>query len=82
MFKCLEVGPTFSDALDFFGWVPRDPQLIRAVARSQMVAPETCDARRQKHSLYGGAHDRNGPPVRIKGNVPFFFPHAREVEKE
>ena len=31
-------------SLDFFGWVPRDPQLIRAVARSQMVVTEASDA--------------------------------------
>ena len=62
-------------SLDLFGWVPRDPQLIQAVVRSQLVVTEASDAPSAKafavmaKRLIEMTNDR----VRIKGNVQFFF---------
>ena len=61
-------------SLDFVGWIPRDPQLLRAVARARTVVVDAADcpsaqaftelAKRFLH-LAGRA--------RVKGNVQFFF---------
>ena len=62
-------------SLDFFGWVPRDPQLIRAVARSQMVVTEASDAPSAKAFALMAERmvEMTSARVRIKGNVQFFF---------
>ena len=62
-------------SLDFFGWIPRDPQLIQAVARCQLIVTEASDAPSAK--AFAVIADRliemTTAPVRIKGNVQFFF---------
>ena len=62
-------------SLDFFGWVPRDPQLIRAVARSQMVVTGASDAPSAKAFAVIAERmiEMTSARVRIKGNVQFFF---------
>lgn len=71
-------------SLDFLGWIPRDPQLIRAVARSQMVVIAASDAPAAKafasmaERLIQIARNRS----RIKGNVQFFFRRLLEGNKE
>ena len=62
-------------SLDFFGWVPRDPQLIRAVAHSQMVVTEASDAPSAKAFIILAERmiEMTSARVRVKGNVQFFF---------
>ena len=62
-------------SLDFFGWVPRDPQLIRAVARSEMVVTGASDAPSAKAFAVMAERmiEMTSTRVRIKGNVQFFF---------
>jgi flagellar biosynthesis protein FlhG len=68
-------------SLDFFGWIPRDPQLIQAVARSQLIVTEESNAPSAK--AFGVMAERliemTNARVRIKGNVQFFF--RRMLEK-
>jgi flagellar biosynthesis protein FlhG len=70
-------------SLDFFGWIPRDPQLIRAVARSQMVVTEASDAPSAR--AFACVAERliqmTGGRVRIKGNVQFFFRRILEGDR-
>ena len=71
-------------SLDFFGWIPRDPELTRAVARSQMVviaasdAPATKAFARIAERLIQIGRSRS----RIKGNVQFFFRRLLEGNRE
>jgi flagellar biosynthesis protein FlhG len=62
-------------SLDFFGWIPRDPQLIQAVARSQLIVTEASDAPSAK--AFAVMAERlikmTSAGVRIKGNAQFFF---------
>src|SRR5262247_2369713 len=62
-------------SLDFFGWIPRDPQLIRAVAHSQMVVTEASDAPSAKAFIILAERmiEMTSARVRVKGNVQFFF---------
>jgi flagellar biosynthesis protein FlhG len=71
-------------SLDFVGWIPRDPQLIRAVARSQMVVTEASDAPSAKAFACVAERliEMTGSPVRIKGNVQFFFRRILEVDRQ
>jgi flagellar biosynthesis protein FlhG len=71
-------------SLDFFGWVPRDPQLIRAVARSQMVVTEASDAPSAKAFAVMAERmiEMTSARVRIKGNVQFFFCRMLEGSRE
>ena len=71
-------------SLDFFGWVPRDPQLIRAVARSQMVVTEASDAPSAKAFAVMAERmiEMTSARVRIKGNVQFFFRRMLEGSRE
>jgi flagellar biosynthesis protein FlhG len=62
-------------SLDLLGWIPRDSQLVRSVARAQMVvmnAPDSPSA----HS-FGALAERlvqmTTAGVRVKGNLQFFF---------
>jgi len=62
-------------ALDYLGWIPRDPRLVRAVARSRMVVEDAGDApsaqafvavaERLMQVAAGG--------VAVKGNLQFFL---------
>ncbi|MDP2603699.1 MAG: P-loop NTPase [Deltaproteobacteria bacterium] len=62
-------------ALDYLGWIPRDPRLVRAVARSRMVVEDAGDApsaqafvavaERLMQTAAGG--------VAVKGNLQFFL---------
>lgn len=62
-------------SLDFLGWVPRDQELVRAVARSQMVVMNSRQA--PSAQAFVTVADRllqavaHGP--KAKGNVQFFF---------
>jgi flagellar biosynthesis protein FlhG len=71
-------------SLDFFGWIPRDPQLIRAVARSQMVVTAASDAPSAR--AFACVAERLiqmiGDRVRIKGNVQFFFRRILESDRQ
>ena len=71
-------------SLDFFGWVPRDPQLIRAVARSQMVVTEASEAPSAKAFAVMAERmiEMTSAQVRIKGNVQFFFCRMLEGSRE
>jgi flagellar biosynthesis protein FlhG len=71
-------------SLDFFGWIPRDPHLVRAVARSQTVVIDAVDAPSTK--AFANIAERLiqmiSAPARIKGNVQFFFRRMLEGSKE
>jgi len=71
-------------SLDFFGWVPRDPQLIQAVARSQTVVTEASNApsARAFASMAERLIQMTGSRVRIKGNVQFFFRRIIEGDRQ
>ena len=62
-------------SLDFFGWIPRDPQLIQAVVCSQLIVTEASDAPSAKAFtvLAERLIEMTSARVRIKGNVQFFF---------
>ena len=70
-------------SLDFFGWLPYDPQLIRAVARSQMVVTDASDAPSAKAFASMAEHliQMISSRVQIKGNVQFFFRRIFEAVK-
>ena len=69
--------------MDLLGWIPRDPQLMRAVARSRMVvsdAPDSPSAR----ALVSIAEKLNqiaGADCNVKSNVQFFFRRMLEGNK-
>jgi flagellar biosynthesis protein FlhG len=71
-------------SLDFFGWVPRDPQLIRAVARSQMVVADAADAPSAK--AFACMAERliqiTSTRSRVKANLQFFFRRMLEGSRE
>jgi flagellar biosynthesis protein FlhG len=71
-------------SLDFFGWIPRDPQLLRAVARSQMVVIAASDAPSTKAFVSIGERliQIARSESRIKGNVQFFFRRLLEGNRE
>ncbi len=62
-------------SLDLLGWIPRDAQLVRSVARAQMVVTNAPDSP-SAHSFFALA-DRlvqlAAGGVKVKGNVQFFF---------
>lgn len=62
-------------SLDLFGWVPRDPQLIQAVVRSQLIVTEASDAPSAKAFAVMAERliEMTSARVRIKGNLQFFF---------
>jgi flagellar biosynthesis protein FlhG len=64
-----------NSSLDFLGWVPRDPQLARAVARSQMVVTEASDAPSAKAFAVMAERmiEISSVRRRMKGNAQFFF---------
>ena len=71
-------------SLDFFGWIPSDPQLSRAVARSQTVVTDACDA--PSAQAFARMAERliqmTGTETRVKGNVQFFFRRMLEGGRE
>lgn len=71
-------------SLDFFGWVPRDPQLIRAVARSQTVVTEAADAPSSKAFVCMAQRliQMTDSRISIKGNVQFFFRRMLERDRQ
>ena len=62
-------------SLDFFGWIPRDPQLIQAVSHAQLIVTEASDAPSAKSFVVMAERliEMTSGRVRIKGNVQFFF---------
>lgn len=70
-------------SVDFFGWIPRDPQLIETVARSHLIVTEAGDAPSAKafaviaERLIKMASAR----VRVKGNAQFFFRRMLEGDR-
>jgi flagellar biosynthesis protein FlhG len=62
-------------SLDLLGWVPRDPQLMRAVARAQVVVNEASDAPSSRAFLAIADRilDSIAAGVKVKGNLQFFF---------
>jgi flagellar biosynthesis protein FlhG len=71
-------------SLDFFGWIPRDSQLIEAVLRSQLIVDEASDAPSAKaFAIIAERLIQIGRgPSRIKGNVQFFFRRMLEGSRE
>jgi flagellar biosynthesis protein FlhG len=71
-------------SLDFLGWIPSDPQLSRAVAHSQMVVTDACDA--PSAQAFARIAERliqmTGTGARVKGNVQFFFRRMLEGGRE
>ncbi len=62
-------------SLDFLGWIPRDVELVRSVARAQMVvmhAPDSPSAR-SFVALADRLAQLAAAGVKLKGNVQFFF---------
>jgi hypothetical protein len=67
-------------SLDYLGWIPRDPQLLAAVAHSRLVVEEVADA--PSAQAFGAVASRliESAEVggRMKGNLQFFFRRALE----
>ena len=69
-------------SLDFLAWMPRDPQLSRAVARAQTVvnaAAESPSAR--AFTSIAEQFVRRAGSVKAKGNLQFFFRRMLESGK-
>jgi flagellar biosynthesis protein FlhG len=70
-------------SLDLLGWIPRDSQLVRSVARAQMVvthAPES-PAARSFAALAERLIQVTATGVQVKGNLQFFFRRMLEGRK-
>jgi len=69
-------------SLDFLGWIPRDPQLLRAVAQSRTVVSMALDAPSSRAfiSLADQFVDTSHR-INVKGNAQFFFRRLLEAEK-
>lgn len=70
-------------SLDLLGWIPRDPLLMRAVARSQMVVDETSDAPSAQAflSIADRLLESIEAGVKVKGNLQFFFQRVLEADR-
>ena len=70
-------------SLDFLGWVPRDPYLVRAVARSQMVVLETPESPSAQAFIRIAERliQRAAAGVQVKGNVQFFLRRMLAAER-
>jgi flagellar biosynthesis protein FlhG len=70
-------------SLDLLGWIPRDPQLIRAVARSRMVVSDASDSPSAKAfiSLADRLDKIAAADVHVKSNLQFFFRRMVEGNK-
>jgi flagellar biosynthesis protein FlhG len=61
-------------SLDLIGWIPRDPQLLRAVARARTVVVDAADSpSAQAFTELAKRLLRLAGHARVKGNVQFFF---------
>jgi flagellar biosynthesis protein FlhG len=62
-------------ALDYLGWIPRDPRLARAVARSRMVIEDACDAPSAQAFVTVAQRlmQTAAGSVAVKGNLQFFL---------
>ncbi len=70
-------------SVDFLGWIPRDPQLMRSVARAQMVVTNAPDSP-SAHSFAALAErlvQLTAAGVKLKGNVQFFFRRMLDVRR-
>ena len=69
-------------SLDFLGWIPRDPQLLRAVAQARTVVSAAADAPSSRAfiSLADQFVDK-AQRIKVTGNVQFFFRRLLEAEK-
>jgi flagellar biosynthesis protein FlhG len=68
-------------SLDFLGWVPRDPQLLMAVARARTVVAAAADAPSARaFALLAEQFLRLASRTKVKGNVQFFFRRMLEAE--
>jgi len=69
-------------SLDFLGWIPRDPKLLRAVTRARPVVTEDSGAPSARafvamaEQFVGMARD-----IKLKGDVQFFFRRMLEGGK-
>jgi flagellar biosynthesis protein FlhG len=70
-------------SLDLLGWVPSDPQLVRAVARSRMVVIDAPDApsSRAFSRIADRLIERAAAGVQVKGNVQFFLRRLLAAER-
>ena len=67
-------------SLDLLGWIPRDPLLVRAVARLQMVVDDVSDAPSAQAflSIADRLLESIATGVKVKGNLQFFFQRMLE----
>jgi flagellar biosynthesis protein FlhG len=68
-------------SLDYFGWIPRDPRLLAAVARSRLVVEEAKNApsARSFDLLANRLIASAATGGRVKGNLQFLFRQALET---
>lgn len=62
-------------SLGFLGWIPRDPQLVAAMAHSRLIVDEARDApsTRAFEDVAGRLIESFAAGGRMKGNLHFFF---------
>jgi flagellar biosynthesis protein FlhG len=70
-------------SLDFLGWLPRDMQLVRAVARAQLVVTQAPDSPSAQSfvALADRVLDTAREGSAVKGNLQFFFRRMLEGRK-
>jgi flagellar biosynthesis protein FlhG len=70
-------------SLDLLGWIPRDPQLRRSVARAQIVVLSAPDspAARSFAALAERLVEITTAGVNLKGNLQFFFRRMLDSER-
>jgi flagellar biosynthesis protein FlhG len=70
-------------SVDFLGWIPRDPQLLRAVAQGRPVVSTAVDA--PSSLAFDALADQlvqAAQCIQVKGDVQFFFRRLFEAEKK
>jgi flagellar biosynthesis protein FlhG len=71
-------------SLDFLGWVPRDPHLVRAVSRCRVVVADSLNSpsagafRKIAERLAG----LDAADAKLKGNLQFFFRRLLAAQRE
>src|SRR5438552_9404969 len=69
-------------SLDFLDWIPRDPQLLRAVAQAQTVVnAAAASPSAQAFVAVAEQFVRRAKSIKAKGNVPFLFRRMLEGGK-
>lgn len=69
-------------SLDYIGWIPRDPQLLRAVAQARTVVSAAADAPSSRAFIsLAEQFLQSAERLKVKGNVQFFFRRLLEAEK-